>query len=531
MDNILFHSREGVSPSLLWRSAALLLLLAYVLHLGLHPLVLEEPRRAIITLEMLANDNPWAPTFLGEWYYKKPPVYNWVLLLSAWIGGGPSEWAFRLPTVLSIAGIAGLLLLAGRRYHSLEMGVLSALLFAVSIDVLFYFSILAEIDLFYAFVSFAGILSVFHFYQQQQYYLLFVAAYGLGAVGFLTKGLPSIPFTGITIGVYLLYKRQWSLLFSPAHLAGLLLFATLVGGYYYQYSRYAPLPPLLGELFSESGDRTIVATGLGAFGIHALLFPLDTLKILLPASLLLLYLPPLRVLREQLLRQEYVAFALLVFLANYLLYWVSPGSRQRYIYPILPLAMVPLVFFYLENRLQRKWADAVLGWVTVVLIGVLGAAGLALPFFSLFDGIGGRIPLAVGSLLFSSWLYTLWRQRRQRSLLLLILVLAGARLLFSAVFLPLRAADERDLHNKQSAELLHQAAVEEPIYLLGNTELPKTTIYYLDALRPQRPLTRQASMDRPGRYLTDKTGLDSSRQEVGLELFFDDKPLWLVRPN
>ena len=253
--------------------ALILLALGLFINLGIHPLVLEEPRRAITAMEMLENGNLWVPTFIGEPYYKKPPLFNWVLLFSAGLTGEASEWAFRLPTVLSVLAISLLLFLAGRRYHSTEMGIFSAFLFAISLDILFYFSILAEIDLFYSLVTFGSILSIFHFFQLQRYFSMFAVSYGLSGIGLLTKGLPSLPFLAISIVVFLIYKRRLSLLLSPAHFLGLLLFGLVTGGYFYMYSRYLSPLPFFETLWSESSDRTVLSSVKPSLIRHLLVFP------------------------------------------------------------------------------------------------------------------------------------------------------------------------------------------------------------------------------------------------------------------
>ena len=64
---------------------------ALFLNLGLEPLHFEEPRRAIVALEMELTGNWWVPKINGEYYYNKPPVYNW-LLIGLYKVFGYEEW-------------------------------------------------------------------------------------------------------------------------------------------------------------------------------------------------------------------------------------------------------------------------------------------------------------------------------------------------------------------------------------------------------------------------------------------------------
>ena len=72
---------------------------AYLINLGSMPLLADEPTRAIVALEMLLSKNNIVPTIIGEYYYNKPPLYNWILLSLYKSTGYINEWIVRLPTV------------------------------------------------------------------------------------------------------------------------------------------------------------------------------------------------------------------------------------------------------------------------------------------------------------------------------------------------------------------------------------------------------------------------------------------------
>ena len=52
---------------------------AFFINLGLLPLFADEPTRANVALEMILSGNYSVPTIGGEYYYNKPPFYNWIL--------------------------------------------------------------------------------------------------------------------------------------------------------------------------------------------------------------------------------------------------------------------------------------------------------------------------------------------------------------------------------------------------------------------------------------------------------------------
>ena len=59
-----------------------LLIASFFINIGEEPLYLEEPRRAMVAAEMEFQDNLIVPTHLGNFYYRKPPLFNWVVLTS-----------------------------------------------------------------------------------------------------------------------------------------------------------------------------------------------------------------------------------------------------------------------------------------------------------------------------------------------------------------------------------------------------------------------------------------------------------------
>ena len=190
-----------------WMLAGMLVLLlcALFVNLGIYPLYLEEPRRGLIALEMMFQDNLWVPTQTGDLYYRKPPFYNWLIILSYQIFGGYSEFATRLVSVLS-ALVTGVVIY---RFFKFRLGkrlaVYAALSYVTCVDILFYFSMIGEIDLFYALVTFLVFVSIYHFGKLEQYWPLFLFAYLLTAIGFLTKGLTSLPFLSYQFWSSLLY--------------------------------------------------------------------------------------------------------------------------------------------------------------------------------------------------------------------------------------------------------------------------------------------------------------------------------------
>lgn len=489
---------------------ALLAVVALFLNLGVQPLFMEEPRRVMVAMEMWFNQDLIVPRQLGEYYYKKPPFFNWVLLFIVRIWGDYSEWVLRVPTVLSTLAIGGLSFWMGRRYVNAEFGWLAGLLFVLSVDILFSFSMLAEIDLFYSLVTYAAILGIFHFYQTERFYLLFVVAYSLTAIGVLTKGAPSVVFTGISLVVFLLAQKRWRLLFSLPHILGGLLFLAIVGGYLWIYSQRADLWPFLQTQFGESSERTVAEQGFWPLVKHLFIFPLDTLKNLLPASLFLLFL-----VRRDAWRligsNPFIYFSGLMFLANFLPYWLAPGARQRYIYMLFPFAINVLAYAYQHRKELAVWRTKAFYIFCGVLLSVLFLASLALPFIPDFQFLPYRYALApIFGLILGALLSGFYR-RRDLALYWLMLALIAGRLIFDVTVLPQRAHRSGAQADRALAGEIHRIVGEEDVHLYCFQRISFTTVIYLNKLRG-RPLERLQEKNTEDFFIYERIAYDDPAQ-------------------
>jgi len=84
----------------------LLIFPALFIHLGRVAFINDEAIRALVALEMDLSGNYIAPTLFGEFYYNKPPLYNWILLVFSKIYGSTNEFIARLPTVVFLLAYA-----------------------------------------------------------------------------------------------------------------------------------------------------------------------------------------------------------------------------------------------------------------------------------------------------------------------------------------------------------------------------------------------------------------------------------------
>ncbi|MBB6430514.1 ArnT family glycosyltransferase [Algisphaera agarilytica] len=96
------------------------------------PLTGTEGHRAMTGSQMLERGEYVVPTLFGQTYLRKPPGQYWLIAGAEGVVGQPTEWVWRLPGVLSIAGLVALLAWWGGRWFG-TMGALAAGAAAVSL--------------------------------------------------------------------------------------------------------------------------------------------------------------------------------------------------------------------------------------------------------------------------------------------------------------------------------------------------------------------------------------------------------------
>jgi 4-amino-4-deoxy-L-arabinose transferase-like glycosyltransferase len=459
---------------------SLLLLTGLLLNLTVQPVFLEEPRRAIVAMEMMKSGNYINPTFLGQAYTMKPPLLNWVLILSQYLFRDP-VLALRLPTVLSLLAMAVGLGYAGRRYVSPRFGWLTGLSVVASNGFLFYFSILGEIDLFYAWITVLLFLSVFHFFEQKQFLRLFLFAYLFGALGFLTKGFPSLVFLGLSIPIPFLLGRKIRSLISLKHLAGILLFTLILGSYFYLYEKNMDSTRLVEGIWSQASDRTLLKNEISKLFNHLLLFPVETLLNLFPGILLTVFLFK-RNIRTHLMENRFIRYTLILFLVHFLVYWISPGSRQRYIYMLYPLLILPGIYLF-EKSISRLWQHRFLQVIAVLLCLFLTAVSIGLNFIPEFKFLPYLALLSAGLAIATSILAGLSLRFPKYSFHWILMAFAVARIGFDLTALPERNHRGAAFEEKQLAYTIHDLVQDEQLYIYRKGMISMTTLYYLNLLR------------------------------------------------
>ncbi len=502
------------------KAFAVLLLLAvpaFFFNLGLLPLFADEPTRANVALEMILTGNYSVPTIGGEYYFNKPPLYNWVLVLFYLLTDSFSEFVTRLPALIP------LFLFAITIYYSVvyflknkQVALLSAMLSMVNGRMLIYDSMLGHIDIFYSWLTFISFMCIFYFYQRKQWFLLFFSSYVLTALGFLCKGMPSIVFQGLTIITLLIYTRNFKRFGSWQHILSGLFCILIISAYFYNYSLHNPnLQGYFSTIWDQSTQRTAVNVGLWKSIKYILLFPLEYLGHLFPASLLLLFCFHKRFIRE-IFQNAFLKFCSLVFLVNILVYWLSPETRPRYLLMLFPLLFIIWSHAYYSYRDSLPKINKLF---EVILIGLSFLVSLAIPVAFWVDlpiHVNFLVAKVVFLFLIASLFAMLTLKFKIHKIIPFLGILLVARLGFSWFVLPHRLEKANGRYYKNASLEMAKISKNDPFYLyqyhpqVASNPFHHRLIFYIQRSRMKQVKFTETDTVK-GYYLTFDRDLPNAR--------------------
>jgi len=507
---------------------------AFLFNLGLLPLFADEPTRSNVALEMIVSGNYSVPTIAGEYYYNKPPLYNWILAGLYLLTGSYSEFITRLPAAVPMFLYALTIYVAVRSFIAdKRIALMSAFFFLVNGRMLLYDSMLGHIDIFYSWLTFISFMSIFYFYQKKQWFLLFLVSYLITSATFLSKGLPSIVFQGFMLIAFLAVTRNFKKLFSWQHIVSGLICLAVIGLYFYNYSLYNPdLGGYFATIWDQSSQRTAVRTGLWSSIQHVIVFPFEHVAHMLPTSLIVIFCFHKKFLQE-LRRNEFLFFCAVTFLANIWVYWLSPETRPRYLLMLYPLLFIIWSHAYYTYREDFPKLSRVLDSVLLV-IGVLVSLAMLAPLFleleQYVDFLVLKVVVVFSGATFFTWL--IYRFQRHK-LVAFLGVLIVVRLAFSFFVLPHRAAHNESGYFKAASVEMAEISKGENIYFYHFNppvhQLPfyHRLIFYIERERGEIMHTTKDDT-KPGYYLTFDRDLDNP-QGVLVKAYNNNLKLFKVK--
>jgi 4-amino-4-deoxy-L-arabinose transferase-like glycosyltransferase len=376
-------------------ASILFLAVAYMSHLTFLEIDprLDEIRRGLVSLEMMLSGNYLVPTLNGEPYLNKPPLYNWLLVLS-YKTFGVNEFALRFPVIVAIFWFGWLIYFFAAKYVSRKTAIIAALFFMTNGRILIYDSLVGLIDILYSSIVYGSFMLVYHYGKKENWYKLFIYSYFLVVVGYLMKGFPSIVYQGFLLLVFFIMENKWKILFHRAHFAGIGVMVLLLGIYYFIYFNRVNLSPseLFTKIITESTVRTFKedANWFKDFGKHFPTYPLVFGYHYAPWTLLLLL-----IIRKNWLQtlkaNRFIWFNSILFFSCFFIYWLSPYIIARYMFMLLPLCFTVAAYYYMEVSRSGDKIRQIIDYTLMTVILLTGAGCLSLPFLSYTNHLPGVI--------------------------------------------------------------------------------------------------------------------------------------------
>ncbi len=454
------------SKKILWISLILLLVVLFGWQ-NLIELRAEEPRRAIVSLEMMINGDYVIPRINGWSYYNKPPLFNWIMIGFFYLFGSFEEWVVRLPSLLSIISLGVLHYFFSKKYFSKQVALFSSFAYVTAAEVLWYGSInSAEIDPLYSLVVYGQLIAIFHFYQQKKFWNLYLVSYLLVFIGFMLKGIPSLAFQALTILGMAAYYKDWRLLFKPAHFAGIILLFGLGFSYFYAYSLQDDWIGFLVRQYKEAAQRTGLETDFKDTLSQSLAFPFQMLKLLLPWSLLVLIFFQRGSLKK-IGKNPFIVFAWIFIISNIWIYWISGDFKPRYYYMFFPF-LLTLIFYAWEQLSDSSipLKNISLGIMGVVM-SLVALLLFALPFFDGLELIPNLVwRSSILGVLATASVYAYWKWDSKFASI--VLFMAISRLALNLLYLPSWNNDPNLTYYREAVSEVLKITGDEPVYLSGS---------------------------------------------------------------
>lgn len=456
-------------------------------NLGIMPLIEDESIRALVALEMIISGDYWTPTLGGELYFKKPPLYNWILVIFFKLFG-VSDFVFRIPVVIVLISFSYLIFNFTKKAFDRKTGLLAAMFFLTNGRVLFYESSHGLIDLLFSLIIFVNFILVFRYYKSEDYKRLFIYSYILIGIAFLLKGLPSVVFQGFTLFALFVWKRNFWKLFHKFHITGVAIFFLIIGAYYaiYFINNEGTYINMFRTLINESTRRTPIHFGLIDTLKHIVLFPFEVLYHFLPWTLLailFLFKRTYTIIRQN----DVLQYLLVMYGANIIVYWISPEVHPRYILMHMALLFIVLAKLFVDFEKENLKVIKYFNYLFYFIIGILAISPFVILFIDEFQFIKHLyLKLSIIVALNATLLFIFFKIKRSL-IIYLILFIGVFRLGFDFFILEHRNYYSKSAEQRNYAITIGQATQEKTLYAYW-PEIKKPDIYYGKRIMQYAPM-------------------------------------------
>jgi 4-amino-4-deoxy-L-arabinose transferase-like glycosyltransferase len=450
---------------------------ALLINLGINPFIEDEAIRGTVAMEMMYSGNYITPTINGVFYYYKPPLYNWILTIF-YQYFGISEWSSRIATVFFLFGFGNSIYITHRKVgFKATFSTLAALIYITCGRVMFWDSFLGLIDIFYSWMMYLLMVYIYLDWKSGRWWVLFIRACVLLTIGFMLKGYPTFLFMGCTLSAMVFITRDYKRLFHPGVIVGAAIFCSVVGGYYYLYNQYHDVSRTFMPLLEQATSRTGIWHGIGQVILHIFTYPFENIYHFLPWSLMAILLVRKGII-ARLKSNDFVWFCWWAFVANILVYWVSPQVYPRYILMLVPLMFTVMLYVYQEldqtdfrkKILHGLWGLILIGAPIFLIVGVYGRDMSIIPLLEI------KVVLFLFGLLGCAIAYFFTKKHR---LLIVVATVLIVRIVFNHLVMPIRTSE--NIATKTSTQAIEVARKygEEGISMYKKSVIDFTSTFYM----------------------------------------------------
>jgi 4-amino-4-deoxy-L-arabinose transferase-like glycosyltransferase len=351
-----------------WLPGLFLLLFCAALYLwglGTLPFYTKgEPREATVVWEIYTSGEWILPLRNGHIIPSKPPLFHWLGALLSLLQGGVNELVVRLPSAgLAIVGVL-LTYITGLALWGVEAGLIAALILATSFEWV-RAATTARVDMTLTVCMVMAFLFFFFLYRRQAVSRLesFVLFLLLG-LATLAKGPVGAVLPGLTMGVFLLLRRDFGFIKKLSIVPGSFLFLLIAGSWYGLALWQGGAAFFTTQIMKENIMRFVSSNAMGAGHEHPFYYFVPNLflgmapwSFFFPALALFLYQ------RRRAWREQELLYPVVWVVTVFVFYSAASGKRTVYILPIYPALALLLGVWWQELRRGAVPLPRVILWL------------------------------------------------------------------------------------------------------------------------------------------------------------------------
>jgi 4-amino-4-deoxy-L-arabinose transferase-like glycosyltransferase len=475
----------------------------------------DEAIRSLVAFEMMESQNYLVPTMNGNFYFAKPPLYNWILIGFYKLFGRFDEWTTRIPTVIfSIVFSFVIWVFNKNRFQNNKFAIVLAFMFLTCGRILFYDSFLGLIDIFFSLVTYVMIMLAYYFADKSKFNLMYVSLYILSVIGFMLKGLPIFHFLVFTIIIIHYLFGNWKAVYSKFHIITFVSAVLVITLYFIGYNQYIDAQKTISPLVDQAARRTIFKYNFSDSINHFVTYPIENILHFFPWSLL-----GILVFQKNIItlikKNLYIWYITLTFIFNYIVYWISPEVYPRYILMLIPLIFTVWIYLYefeigIDNVTMKMVAfifKAILVMTPIYFITELNN-----PWLKYVD-LGKEIVIVLIVLLVFVTIAYFW-DRKNRTIIFVIFLLL-IRIGLNAIVLPIRTnTSDKEVFKREAIRI---AEKYQDIKVYDKSSLYWLTSVYLSQ-KTGEIINKESDLTRAKYFIIDSTYMNSF---VKIDSFYD----------